>query len=82
MYSIFKCDIVNPDMKHDKYRSIAQRISFLFLILMIPVFLLFCLLLYIQFHYQKESDQSFFIDSKLRGGGEYYYCRYEKEGLL
>lgn len=51
----------NPDMKHDKYHSIAQRISFLFLILMIPVFLLFCLLLYIQFHYQGEAADELFV---------------------
>ena len=61
MYSIFKCDIVNPGMKRDKYHSIAQRISFLFLILMIPVFLLFCLMLYIQFHYQNEASDELFV---------------------
>ena len=48
-------------MKRDKYHSIAQRISFLFLILMIPVFLLFCLMLYIQFHYQNEASDELFV---------------------
>ncbi len=48
-------------MKHNKYHSIAQRISFLFLVLMIPVFFVFCLLLYIQFHYQNEASDELFL---------------------